>query len=438
MRKANHNMYRTKIKGLINWKLSKNRKPLIVLGARQVGKTWLIKEFGKSEFSNIVYINFEEESRLQNLFKSDLNVKRIITALEAFFETKIVAENTLIVFDEIQSAPNGITSLKYFYENAPEYFVIASDSLFGMNLHENISFPVGKVNFLKLYPMNFYEFLLAVGEKSLADILENKQWDILNIFGDKFKENLKYYFYIGGMPEVVNDFAANRDWEKVRQIQKNILFAYENDFSKHASKEIIQRMNMVWQNIPSQLAKENKKFIYSLLRKGARAKEFEIAIQWLVSSGLLLKVHKISKPEMPLISYQDISTFKLFLNDVGLLSAMTNLDIKTFVTGDALFTQFKGALTEQFVLQQLRSIELDYIGYWTNEKSTTEVDFVIQHKGKIIPIEVKSGENLRAKSFKHFCSKYKPEVAIRTSLTDFKKESWMINVPLYIIGDFFN
>lgn len=438
MREANHNMYRTKIKDLINWRLSKNRKPLIVLGARQVGKTWLIKEFGKSEFSNIVYINFEEESRLQNLFKSDLNVKRIITALEAFFETKIVAENTLIVFDEIQSAPNGITSLKYFYENAPEYFVIASDSLLGMNLHNNISFPVGKVNYLNLYPMNFYEFLLAAGEKGLAEILENKQWDILNVFADKFKENLKYYFYIGGMPEVVNDFAANRDWEKVRQIQKNILFAYENDFSKHASKEIIQRMNMVWQNIPSQLAKENKKFIYSILRKGARAKEFETAIQWLVSSGLLLKVHKISKPEMPLISYQDISTFKLFLNDVGLLSAMTNLGIKTFVTGDALFTEFKGALTEQFVMQQLRSIEIDYIGYWMNDKSTAEVDFVIQHKGKIIPIEVKSGENLRAKSFKHFCSTYKPESAIRTSLSDFRKESWMTNVPLYMIGDYFN
>lgn len=431
-------MYRTKIKDLINWKLSNNRKPLIVLGARQVGKTWLIKEFGKSEFSNIVYINFEEESRLQNLFKSDLNVKRIITALEAFFETKIVAENTLIVFDEIQSAPNGITSLKYFYENAPEYFVIASDSLLGMNLHNNISFPIGKVNFLNLYPMNFYEFLLAAGEKGLAEILENKQWDILNVFADKFKDNLKYYFYIGGMPEVVNDFALNRDWGKVRQIQKNILFAYENDFSKHASKEIIQRMNMVWQNIPSQLAKENKKFIYSILRKGARAKEFETAIQWLVSSGLLLKVHKISKPEMPLISYQDISTFKLFLNDVGLLSAMTNLGIKTFVTGDALFTKFKGALTEQFVMQQLRSIEIDYIGYWTNDKSTAEVDFVIQHKGKIIPIEVKSGENLKAKSFKHFCSTYKPEFAIRTSLSDLRKESWMTNVPLYMIGNFFN
>lgn len=431
-------MYRTKIKDLIKWKLSKNRKPLIVLGARQVGKTWLIKEFGKTEFSNMLYINFEEESRLQNLFKSDLNVKRIITALEAFFKTKIVAENTLIVFDEIQSAPNGITSLKYFYENAPEYFVIASDSLLGMNLHNNISFPVGKVNFLNLYPMNFYEFLLAAGEKGLAEILEKKQWDILNIFGDKFKENLKYYFYIGGMPEVVNDFAANRDWEKVRQIQKNILFAYENDFSKHASKEIIQRMNMVWQNIPSQLAKKNKKFIYSILHKGARAKEFETAIQWLVSSGLLLKVHKISKPEMPLISYQDISTFKLFLNDVGLLSAMANSGIKIFVTGEALFTEFKGALTEQFVMQQLRSIEIDYIGYWMNDKSTAEVDFVIQHKGKIIPIEVKSGENLRAKSFKHFCSTYKPEFAIRTSLTDFRKESWMTNVPLYMIGDYFN
>ncbi|GHS94499.1 hypothetical protein FACS1894207_2810 [Bacteroidia bacterium] len=286
--------------------------------------------------------------------------------------------------------------------------------------------------------MSFYEFLLAIGENALASVLEKKQWDILSVFTGKFKENLKYYFYIGGMPEVVNDFATNRDWKKMRQTQKKILTAYENDFSKHAPKEEIQRLNMVWQSIPAQLGKENKKFIYGLLREGARAREFELAIQWLVSSGLLLKIHKISKPGMPLIAYQDIFTFKLFLNDLGLLSAMADLDIKTIVDGDSFFTEFNGALTEQFVMQQLRAAEIDYTAYWTNDKSTAEVDFVIQHEGEIIPIEIKVTENLKAKSFKLFCDKFNPPNAIRSSLSDFRKESWMTNVPLYIIGNYFN
>jgi len=429
-------MYRTKINELKKWKLNANRKPLIVQGARQVGKTWLIQEFGRTEFKSMVYVNFENETRLQDLFQQDLNPERIITTLEMFFQTKIDAANTLIVFDEIQSAQKGITSLKYFCENAPEYHVIASDSLLGMNLHNKVSFPVGKVDFLYLYPMNFYEFLLATGETRLAQILENKQWDLLPVFTGKFKEYLKYYFYIGGMPEVVNDFVANRDWKKVRQIQKKILTAYENDFSKHAPQEEIQRLNMVWNAIPAQLGKENKKFIYGVMREGARAKEFEMAIQWLVSSGLLLKTHRISKPAMPLVAYQDLFVFKLFINDIGLLSTMTNLDIKTLVDGDTLFTEFKGALTEQFVMQQLRAAEIDVVTYWTNEKNTAEVDFVIQHEGEIIPIEVKATENLKAKSFKLFCEKFNPRNAIRTSLSDYRKESWLTNVPLYLIGDY--
>jgi predicted AAA+ superfamily ATPase len=430
-------MYRSKIKQLKEWKLSHNRKPLIVQGARQVGKTWLIKEFGKTEFKQMVYINFENETRLQELFLQDLNPKRIINTLELYFQIKIVAENTLIVFDEIQSAQKGLTSLKYFFENAPEYYVIASDSLLGMNLHNKVSFPVGKVDFLYLHPMNFYEFLLATGENGLAQILENKKWDILSVFTSKFKEYLKYYFYIGGMPEDVNDFVINRDWIKVRQIQKKILITYENDFSKHVPKEEIQRLNMVWNSIPTQLGKENKKFIYGLMREGARAREFEMAIQWLVSSGLLLKTHKISKPAMPLIAYQDLFTFKLYLNDIGLLSAMTNLDIKTLVDGNALFVEFKGALTEQFVMQQLVASEIDFIAYWINDKNTAEVDFIIQHEGEIIPIEVKAAENLKAKSFKLFCEKFNSQNAIRTSLSDYRKESWFINVPLYLIGDFY-
>jgi predicted AAA+ superfamily ATPase len=289
-----------------------------------------------------------------------------------------------------------------------------------------------------MYPMNFYEFLLAVGESEMAEILEKKQWDLLPVFTDKFKEHLRYYFYIGGMPEVVNDFVTNRNWNNIRTKQTEILAAYENDFSKHAPYEIVPRLNMVWQNIPAQLSKENRKFIYNVMKEGARAKDYELAIQWLVDSGILLKAHRISNPNMPLIAYQDLSAFKLFFNDVGLLAAKSNLDLKTVVLGNDVFTEFKGALTEQFVMQQLKAAELDYIGYWTNDRSTAEVDFVIQRNGNIIPIEVKAAENLKAKSFKFFCEKFKPQTAIRSSLSDYRKESWMTNAPLYLIGEFFN
>ena len=430
-------MYRTKIKALIDWKSRSDRKPLIVQGARQVGKTWLIKEFGKTAFKKMVYINFEDATELQNIFLQDFNIRRIITALEVFSGIQITPEDTLIVFDEIQSAKKGITSLKYFCENAPEYHVIASDSLLGMNLHNKVSFPVGKVNFMYLRPLSFFEFLLAMGETGIASILSEKQWDILPSFTNKFKEFLRYYLYIGGMPEVVNTFAQNRNWIKVRQIQQEILFTYENDFSKHAPYEIVPRINMVWQSIPAQLAKETKKFVYGVMKEGARAKEFELAIQWLVDSGILLKCNRISKPDMPLIAYQDFSVFKLFFNDVGLLSAKSSLDVKTIINENVIFTEFKGSLTEQFVIQQLSTIENMPVYYWTNDRSTAEVDFVLQYEGEIIPVEVKASENLKAKSFKLFCEKFKPQTAIRSSLSDYRKESWMTNAPLYIIGDYF-
>ena len=431
-------MYRTKINALIKWKNQSDRKPLIVQGARQVGKTWLIKEFGNTSFKKMVYINFEDATDLQNMFLQDFNIRRIITVLEAFSGIQIVAEETLIVFDEIQSAKKGITSLKYFCENAPEYHVIASDSLLGMNLHNKVSFPVGKVNFLYLRPLSFYEFLLANEETGLASILSEKLWDILPSFTNKFKEFLRYYLYTGGMPEVVNAFAQNRDWQKVRQIQQEILFTYENDFSKHAPYESVPRINMVWQSIPSQLAKENKKFVYGVLKEGARARDFELAIQWLVDSGILLKCNRVSKPGMPLIAYQDISAFKLFFNDVGLLSAKSSLNLKTIISGNDVFTEFKGSLTEQFVIQQLSTIENMPIYYWTNDRSTAEVDFILQYEDDIVPVEVKASENLKAKSFKFFCEKYKPQHAIRSSLSDYHEESWMTNVPLYIIGNYFS
>jgi len=383
-------MQRNSFNDLLKWKESESRKPLVVRGARQTGKTWLLKEFGRTTFKNMVYINFEETPSLQNLFQNDFDISRIITTLQIFSNTVIVPNETLIVFDEIQSAEKGITSLKYFCENAPEYFLIAAGSLLGMGLHSKISFPVGKVNFLDLRPMSFSEFLSALGENGLADSILKQDWGVLSIFHHKLTEFLRYFLYTGGMPEVVKVFAETRNWELVRQTQNQILHSYEGDFSKHAPTEIVPRIRMVWQSIPAQLAKENKKFIFGVIREGARAKDFELAIQWLVDSGIILKSYRVSKPGMPLIAYQDLSVFKLFLLDVGLLGAMAGLNTRTLIEGDTLFTEFKGALAEQFVMQQLRVKSESFIGYWTNERSTAEVDFVVQDEGEIVPIEVKS------------------------------------------------
>lgn len=427
-------MYRESIVSLMKWKEDKFRKPLIVRGARQVGKTWLLQEFGRTSYVKFVYVNFEDTPALQSIFTSDFDIERIITILQIHAQTTITAEDTLIVLDEIQSAERGVTSLKYFCEKAPQYHVIAAGSLLGMGLHSQISFPVGKVDFLDLRPLSFSEFLLSQNEKALVAALKAKNWGVISIFTEKLKEYLRYYFYVGGMPEVVDAFAQTRDWQLVRRIQNRILNSYEGDFSKHAPNETVPRIRMVWQSIPSQLAKENKKFVYGVIREGARAKDFELAIQWLTDCGLLLKSHRVSKPGIPLAAYQDISIFKLFLHDVGLLGAMAGLNVRTIIEGDEIFTEFKGALTEQYVMQQLRLDSERYIGYWTNDRSTSEVDFVIQEEGEVIPIEVKSGENLKAKSFRLFCEKYRPSKAIRTSLSDYKEESWMENVPLYAIG----
>ena len=431
-------MYRQAINRLIEWKSSKNKKPLVFLGARQVGKTWLIQEFGKTEFRQMVYVNFDDKDAPKNMFSQNFDIKRLITELELYSNLKIKSEDTLIVFDEIQSAPQGITSLKYFNENAPEYQIIAAGSLLGVNIHPGESFPVGKVDFLQLYPMSFYEFLLAMGEAGLARILDEKLWDYSPTFAEKFKEFLRYYFFVGGMPEAVLRFSQNRDWSQVRKIQNNILKSYENDFSKHAPKEILPRLNMVWESIPVQLAKENKKFVYGVIKEGARAKDFELAIQWLIDSGLLHKVYNVSKPALPLAAYKELSAFKLYHNDIGLLGAMTKLNAKTLLHGNDVFTEFKGALTEQFVFQQLVPKEDLSIHYFPFDNSKYEIDFIIQNEeDEIIPLEVKSGENLRAKSFKLFCEKYQPKTAIRTSLSNYRQETWMTNVPLWVVGEYF-
>jgi predicted AAA+ superfamily ATPase len=427
-------MYRDKIKELIDWKFNEYRKPLIVLGARQVGKTWLIQEFGKQEYKQTVYVNFEKIKAVRNLFVEDFDVQRILTSLSVFAHKAINPADTLLVFDEIQAAEGGLTALKYFCEDAPQYHVIAAGSLLGMSLHQNTSFPVGKVDFLHLFPLSFTEFLTALDEERLADLLKNPDWKIIDVFKDKFLTYLRYYLFVGGMPEVVLRFVEKRDFRIVRNTQRSILSTYQNDFSKHAPKDIVSRINMVWKSIPSQLAKENRKFVYGVLKEGGRAKEFERAIQWLLDCGLLHQCFRISKPDMPLSAYQDLSAFKLYHNDVGLLGAMAKLPLKTMLAGNAIFEEFKGALTENYVLQQLILKDDSDIFYWTNGNSSAEVDFVIQNDEEIIPIEVKSGTNLKSASFKFFCDKYRPQKAIRTSLADYKEEEWMTNLPLYAIN----
>lgn len=426
-------MYRTKIEELLKWKNKTGRKPLIVRGARQVGKTWLIKEFGRLHYKNIVYVNFENTPELQSIFESDFDIDRIILTLQMHARIVIKPEDTLIFFDEIQSAPRGLTSLKYFCEDAPQYHVIAAGSLLGMGLHANISFPVGKVNFIDMHPLTFFEFLCAMGEEMIANAIHSKQWDALYPFESKLREYLKTYFYVGGMPEVVQAFVNNHDLPEVRSIQREILNSYEADFSKHAPNDIVPRIYMAWRSIPSQLSKENKKFVYGIMRDGARAKDFELAIEWLCNCGLFLKAHRIKEPRLPLTAYQDLSTFKIFIHDVGLLSAMAALDMNTLIGNDRVFTEFKGALTEQYVMQELHARQFDYIGYWTNERSTAEVDFIIQSASQVIPIEVKAETNVHAKSFRLFCTQYTPTTAYRTSMLPYKDEQWMTNIPLWAI-----
>lgn len=431
-------MFRLEIDSLIHWKNSKTRKPLIIRGARQVGKTWLMKEFGKTEYKQTLYINFESSAHLKDIFNADFDIQRILTALQ--IETGVVAtkQNTLIIFDEIQEAPQAITSLKYFFENEPEYHIVAAGSLLGVTMHQQVSFPVGKVEFLDLYPLNFIEFLKALKQDQLVSLLETYNVDLIKSFKSKFINYLKQYYFIGGMPEAVLSFVLNNDFNEVRNIQKTILQAYEQDFSKHAPVDIVPRIRMVWNSIPSQLAKENRKFIYGLIKEGARAKDFELAINWLIDSGLVHKINRINKPAIPLKAYADLSAFKLFIVDVGLLNAMGNIELKTLLEGNTIFTEFKGAVTEQFVLQQLVCNNMFDIYYWSADKSTAELDFVVQYKNTVFPIEVKAEENLQAKSLKVFHQKYNTPLSVRTSMSDYRKESWLTNIPLYLINCLYN
>lgn len=415
---------------LVKWKTKKKRKPLIIHGARQTGKTWIMQEFGKRYFETCIYINFENNERMKNTFEKDYDIKRIITALKIEANQSFQAENTLLIFDEIQEVPKAMTALKYFYENAPEYNIVAAGSLLGMSLHAGTSFPVGKVEFLHLYPLNFREFLKALNEDALADLLIQDDFALLNTFRTKYIELLKKYYYIGGMPEAIMTFIETDDMKEVRKVQNELLLYYESDFSKHAPVEQYPRIQMVWNSIPAQLAKENRKFIYGIIREGARAKDYEIAIQWLMDYGLIHKSYRINKTGLPLISYMDQSSFKMFMLDIGLLAAKGELSAKTLLEGNRIFEEFKGALTEQFVAQELASNQHKLYYYATNNLSG-EIDFMIQKEEHVIPIEVKAEENLRAQSLKAYCKKYEPEIAIRASMSAYRQEDWMCNVPLF-------
>ncbi len=419
---------------LLKWKQSKRRKPLIIEGARQVGKTWLMKEFGRLSYADTIYINFDSNSRMAELFASDLDTDRLIMGLELYAGHKIDADNSLLIFDEVQEVPRALASLKYFCENAPQYHIVCAGSLLGIALHQGTSFPVGKVDFLKLYPLSFKEFLMATGNERFAELLDQQDYPMITAFKQTYIDALKYYYYVGGMPEAVQSFAENKDFNEVRDIQKRILTAYEQDFSKHAPNEIVPRLRMLWNSIPSQLAKENKKFIYGLVREGARAKDYETALMWLCDCGLVHKVSRVNAANLPLRAYEDLKAFKLFVVDVGLLSCMSGLRQKTLLEGNDLFVEFKGALTEQYVCQQLKTIDDLNVYYYTNDRGSCEVDFIVDTGEQIIPVEVKAEVNLRAKSLKTYQEKFSPEVSVRTSMSDYKKEDWLINLPLYAIA----
>lgn len=429
-------MKRAAMRQLYEWKESRDRKPLIMLGARQVGKTWLMLEFAKKAYTNYAYVNFEDNEMLREIFTHDFDISRIINSIQWSTEVTI-SEDTLIILDEIQEAPRGITALKYFAEKAPQYHIMAAGSLLGIAMHQNASFPVGKVDFLHLYPLSFHEFLDALGESKMVDLLMSKDWTMITTFRAKFEERLRQYYYVGGMPEAVSAFAHEGNPSKVRTIQRNILEAYERDFSKHAPALEVPRIRMVWKSIPAQLAKENKKFIYGAMKEGARAKEFELSIEWLQDAGLIYKVNRCKKALLPLAAYEDFSAFKLFLSDVGLMGAMSNVPAQSMLDGNRLFADFKGALTEQYVLQQLKGKNYLSIYYWSAENSRGEIDFLVQNEENITPVEVKAEENLQAKSLRIFVEKNPGLQGVRLSMSPYRTQEWLVNYPLYSVLDVF-
>ena len=426
-------MKRTVIDKLKKWKDSKKRKPLILWGARQVGKTWALQEFGKECFANTIYISFYNNKRMASIFEEDYDTDRILNALEIETHSAINSDDTLIIFDEIQGAPKVLESLKYFCEEKKEYAICAAGSLLGVALHEGVSFPVGKVDEIRMYPMSFREFLWGMEEEKLADYIYTGDFDRVNEFHDRYKELLKQYYVTGGMPEVVATYIESRDFTEVRSVQNSILHQYEGDFGRHINAEDLARIRMVWDSLPAQLSKENKKFFFGNIKKGARSKDYEAAIEWLKDAGLINMVNKVSKPAMPLKSYTDRSSFKIYMNDVGLLGALSELNPESVILGNDIFTEFKGALTEQYVVQQMLA-ETDFsLFYFSTDKAAYKVDLLIQSGKNVIPVEIKAEENTRAKSLKFYYEKYEPPYVIRTSTLNYVDRGWLVNYPLWAV-----
>lgn len=427
-------MNRELFKQLLSWKTDKKRKPLILMGARQVGKTTLLKQLGASEYQHYIYLNFEEMPSLASLFDTNLVPETILRTLSIELNTTIKPGNTLIIFDEIQECPNALNSLKYFCESANEFHICTAGSLLGVKLVHTKGFPVGKVNFLELYPLSFLEFLEAMGETKLKQYLEkiNVVEPLPQILHEKALQYFKEYLFTGGMPEAVEVYVKSRDLREIRSIQKEILKAYALDFAKHAPKREVVNIDLVWNAIPGQLAKENKKFIYSVIRKGSRAKNFEVAVQWLLEAGLIHKVYNITTPKLPLDAYAKFDFFKIYLVDVGLLGAMTDLSPKTIIHGNQLFQEFRGSFVENYVAQTLRANHYG-LYYWTSE-GKAELDFVLQHEEHLFPLEIKSGASDKKKSLRFYANKYQPKLLVRSSPLNLKKDGDILNCPLYLVG----
>jgi predicted AAA+ superfamily ATPase len=416
------------------WKGDRARKPLVLRGARQVGKTWLLQEFGHSHYEQVAYVNCERDRSVTSLFAGDLDPSRILRGIEIAAGTTIKPVTTLVIIDEIQEASQALTSLKYFAEERPDIHVAVAGSLLGVALRTNASFPVGKVNFIDLHPLDFDEFLRGIGEAQLADLVLRQEWTLIASYADRLIELLRLYMFVGGMPEAVARYAAGASLDVVRSIQHDIIRSYENDFAKYATATVSRRIAEVWASLPSQLARENRRFILGRVREGARAREFEDAIQWLSDAGLVHQVTRFTKPASPLRAYEDNKIFKLFLLDVGLLSALSGLEASVLLHGTGIFEEFKGALTEQFVAQQIVAIRNSVPMYWAPENGRAEIDFVIESSGTLVPIEVKAEENLQSKSLRSYIDRFHPAEAWRFSLADYREQSDMTNVPLYAVG----
>lgn len=432
-------MRRTIYNQLLTWKSTPDglRKPLILEGARQTGKTWLARELGQNEFENFVEINFERIEEARTLFENNFDLQRILLAIQAITGKQVIPGKTLLFFDEIQFARRGLLSLKYFYEDMPSLHIVAAGSLLGVLDHKDDSFPVGKVSFLRVYPLSFSEFLCAIQREGLAQLIATKDYTAIDAFASLLTDLLRQYYFVGGMPEAVKTFAEQQNYEKVRAVQQEILKSYRSDFSKHPPKEIVKRMALLWDSVPAQLAKENKKFVYNAVKQGARARDFETAIQWLCDAGLTYKISRVRCGQLPLKGFEDIDSFKLYLLDIGLMGAMSGLSATTITQGNDLFLQYKGALTEQFVMQEMQTLNSLEIHYWTPDESIAEMDFVIQKEEKIIPIEVKAERHLKAKSIAIYIQQNHPKNVIRTSLSPYHQSEQITDIPLYAFYSIF-